>query len=76
MIIDAFVKIKYWVLSWFYSPEDMLDAWLARAVLTLSPRRECTRPRLLVTPPSKKISSEKPPPGTEASVFLGIFRSS
>ena len=62
LLVEMFVKIKYWLLSWFYTPEDILDAWMARAVLSLSPRKVCSRPRLLVTPPSKKNSSGKPPP--------------
>ena len=60
-LLNGFVRFKYWCLSWFYTNEEILDDWIARQVLNLSPRRECTRPRLTVTPKPTKISSGKPP---------------
>ena len=61
-ILNGFVRLKYWVLSFFYTNEEILDAWIARQVLNLSPRKECTRLLKRETPKSKRISSEKPPP--------------
>ena len=60
-ILNGFVRLKYWVLSFFYTNEEILDDWIARQVLNLSPRKECTRPRLLGTPKPKKTSFEMPP---------------
>ena len=60
-ILNGFVRLKYWVLSFFYTNEEILDDWIARQVLNLSPRKVCTRPRLLGTPKPKKTSSEMPP---------------
>ena len=60
-MVNLFVRLKFWIYSWFWTPEDMVDLWMARQVLSLSPRPECTRPRYPQTPPSKQISCEKPP---------------
>ena len=60
-ILNGFVRFKYWVLSFFYTNEEILDDWIARQVLNLSPRKVCTRPRILGTPKPKKTSFEMPP---------------
>ena len=62
LLINGFVRFKYWILSFFYTNEEIVDAWIARQVLNLSPRKECTRLLKRETPKSKRISSEKPPP--------------
>ena len=60
-ILNGFVRLKYWVLSFFYTNEEILDDWIARQVLNLSPRKVCTRPRILGTPKPRKTSFEMPP---------------
>jgi len=72
LVINAFVKIKYWVMSWFYTPEDMLDLWIERHVLNLSPRKECTRPLLLDLPLLEKTSSEMPLEESESQSSSGF----
>ena len=71
LLINGFVRFKYWVLSFFYTNEEILDAWIARQVLNLSPRKECTRLQKRETPKSKKISSEKPPPAPKRRSSVG-----
>merc|ERR1711969_369426 len=60
-LLNGFVRFKYWCLSWFYTNEEILDDWIARQVLNLSPRKGCTRPRIQGTPKPKQTSFEMPP---------------